>query len=196
VNFRGPDPTNPDARWSAFLTLKNAENVAAHLRHHLAGGFVWAVYNEGLPGLGLRVDLRELRPATREPSGVALDVDDDMAHITVCDSYGVWGLRSRLAEQPPWGPVDDEDLASRVRWATRISWDRSDSLQTLAYHVEQRVPAGHVTRWTVLPLDGVDRRNRELEAVLDRAKTHARATGDSELWNLLYVAPTDAQVVA
>lgn len=152
--FCGPCLSEPDREWFCYLTVENAEHVAEHLRLILGGNeYVWAEMNDGLPGLGLRVDTgRRLTPATNDPSGVTCHLGDDHAHITVCDTYGVWGLTSGLLVQPPMMASDedlDEDVAQARKWATAISWGRSASLQTRAYHFELRVPAGHRTRWTV-----------------------------------------------
>lgn len=152
--FAGPCLSDTSRNWACYLTVENAQHVAEHLRRVLGDkSYIWAEYNDGLPGLGLRVDTgRRLTPATNDPSGVTCHPGDDDAHITVCDSYGAWGLSSRLLVQPPWGKSDDElgsELASARKWATSISWGRSASLQTMAYHFELLVPAGHRTRWTV-----------------------------------------------
>lgn len=152
--FTGPCLSRLDREWSCYLTVENAEHVAEHLRLVLGGSeYVWAEYNDGLPGLGLRVDVgRRLKPAANDPSGVTCHLDDARAHITVCDTYGGWGLSSNLLVQPPMGVSGndlDADVAQAKKWAVAISWGRSASLSTRAYHFELRVPAGHLTRWTV-----------------------------------------------
>lgn len=150
--FAGPCLSNLDRDWSCYLTVENAEHVAEHLRLVLGGAeYVWAEFNAGLPGLGLRIDTgRRLTPANNDPSGVSCHLEDDRAHITVCDTYGVWGLHSSLLVQPAWMRDDEpEDIKRNRKWASSISWGRSASLQTRAYHFEHLVPAGHLTRWTV-----------------------------------------------
>lgn len=150
--YRGPSLTSLHKQWFCHLTAENVQAVAEHMRLTLAGGYFWAEYNEGFPSIGLRVDRRELRPAAGEPSGVAWSLQDGRSHITVVDSYGVWGMSSQLAEQPPWGDTADTDSTTKRKWSTSISWGRSASLHTLAYHIEHLVPSGHLTRWTVLPI--------------------------------------------
>jgi len=81
--------------WSGFLTLANYEAVANRLRAMLTGrSYTWVACNEGLGNYR-----PEVRAGMRVEKVTAELLSADHGHITVLDTYGVWGLTAVWADQ-------------------------------------------------------------------------------------------------
>lgn len=123
--------------WSGYLTLENFDAVAGRLREMLEGKrYTWVSCNEGL-----RDFFPEVRPGMEMEKIVIHDRSDigygcTMAHLTVCDTYGVWGLDATVPDQKTaherrqaaWERASDE-ARSAGRWQdrgmTHIHFDRT-----------------------------------------------------------------------
>lgn len=86
--------------WFGYLTLENFDAIAARVRALLEGRrYTWVSCNEGL-----RDFFPEVRTGQEMEKLVIHDRSDlgdgvTMAHFTVCDTYGVWGLDTTVADQ-------------------------------------------------------------------------------------------------
>lgn len=111
--------------WFGYLTLENAEAVAGRIRTMLDGKqYTWVACNE--MG-GYRPEVRtgmRLREGVKL-SGSTLESGRKMAHITVCDTYGVWGLDTTVANQREAHETEDRKRLTYLnieehRWGDRI----------------------------------------------------------------------------
>jgi len=81
--------------WSGLLTLANYEAVADRLRMMLSGrSYTWVACNEGIGNYR-----PEVRSGMRVEKVTAELLSADHGHITVLDTYGVWGLSACWRDQ-------------------------------------------------------------------------------------------------
>ena len=96
------DRINTASSWHGVLTLWNAEAICERIRRMLAGKqYTFAAYNAGFnPCDSLDVRTSQVlegsvsRKPAGDPSHIHYKNEGGIVTITVCDSYGVWGLSS------------------------------------------------------------------------------------------------------
>lgn len=89
--------------WSGWLTLENFEAVADRIRRLLDGRtYTWVASNEGQRAYfpEVRTGQRLCHDHARSGNAVmAKLLAPDHGHLTVVDSYGVWGLSTSIPDQ-------------------------------------------------------------------------------------------------
>jgi hypothetical protein len=97
-------------RFSGYLTLANLVEVTALVKDMVGQGqpYTWVACNEGLRSYWPEV--RTGQVATKVIGEIKSDGEGRYGHLTVCDSYGVWGLTTSFADdeavrgaEPGWG---------------------------------------------------------------------------------------------
>jgi hypothetical protein len=126
---------------SGYLTRANVMAVADLIRQIIGRReYTFIVAGEWN---GFKPEVRPnqyLTTNNSDPSGVSVSGDDEYMHITVCDSYGVWGLHVGEGSEPVYGePVPR--FATYVDMQYRNGWQMTFKL---------RAPGGNQIWWTVV----------------------------------------------
>lgn len=131
--------------WYGVLTLENLDAVADRIRSMIGDGqpYSWTDVNEGL---GWRPYLRTSQVAEKiDVTRSDLDDGRTLGHITVCDTYGVWGIDTLFADQEAARGKKERDL-------TFVSFERRGQLRITHY-----APAGWLMYWLIAPEDRMPR---------------------------------------
>jgi hypothetical protein len=145
-----------EREWFGYLTVENLDAVAARLRRLIGNRepFTWVACNEGLWNYAPEV----------RTSQVAEKIDvhrhDGWSGINVVDSYGVWGLSTRVPDSRA------PDLEPGF-WSPYLHFKRGQ------LHIEHRVLAGHRVLWVIAVEDHQDAEHVPLLRVPMR-EDHAR----------------------
>lgn len=122
--------------WYGYLTLENGEAVAERLHSMIGGGqrYTWVAANE-LFGYLPEVRTSQIAEAVRYSTS---DLEDGrhMAHITIPDSYGVWGLDTT---------APDEDAARNGDTHDQVYVSFSYRKLEISHYA----PAGHRLYWVI-----------------------------------------------
>lgn len=115
--------------WYGYLTLENFDAVTERIREMLTGHrYTWVSCHEGLrdffPEVRTGQRLSQDLVVNREP----LEDGTDWAHLTVADTYGVWGLSTTVPDQATarerrqaaWDGADEGKRASG-KWEAGLS---------------------------------------------------------------------------
>ena len=129
-----------DRDWWGCLTLENLDAVTARLRLLLDGKrYTFVAGNEIF---GFKPEVRTGQRAEKIVREVlTLNDGRKMAHITVCDTYGVWGLHSLVPDLAAARAY--QSTAEMVRDAGYLIF-RHDRLE-----IEHHAPGGNKLFWTV-----------------------------------------------
>lgn len=81
--------------WFGFLTLANLDAVADRIRDMIGNGqqYTWVACNEGLG------DYRPEVRTSQVASSIRAEARDESGAIIVVDTYGVWSIRTTIADQ-------------------------------------------------------------------------------------------------
>lgn len=134
-----------DHNWSGYLTLDNAAAVTERIRSMIGDEqpYTWVAANEYF---GYRPEVRTGQTA----KDIGLDTEREVAgepwaHISVLDSYGVWGFHTTAATQAEARDMD-------VKQRTLLTFERGKLT------VELYAPAGNHMFWVIATEPaGVDR---------------------------------------
>lgn len=123
--------TTPDRQWFGHLTLENFDAVAERISSMLEGRrYTWVACNSGLGDYfpevrtGQQMDTLTVHERTTYEDG------STHAHLTVCDTYGVWGLSTGVPDDKAaherrdraWAKAD-EDARRTGEWEDkRLAW--------------------------------------------------------------------------
>lgn len=122
--------------WAGYLALENAEAVATRIRSMIGDGqrYTWVAANEFF---GYRPEVRtsQIADGVKFTTG---DLEDgrQMAHITVPDTYGVWGLDTTA-------PTEDAARDASIHDQVYLTFTRR-VIEMALY-----VPAGHHLYWVL-----------------------------------------------
>jgi hypothetical protein len=129
-----------DRDWSGYLTLDNFEAVADRLRKLLDGHpYTWVACNEGF---GYRP---EVRPGLLMEKVAATLLAPDHGHITVADTYGVWGLSAHWPTRADAYAAGSYDEAIKRGAHVAFKSDRYGE----QFSAEHFAPTGSRLYWTV-----------------------------------------------
>jgi hypothetical protein len=151
--------TTPDRPWHGYLTLENFDAVAERIKAMLTGvRYTWVACNSGL-----RDYFPEVRTGQQMDkltlSGRKTYEDGPHAHLSVCDSYGVWGLSTSIADDKAayrrrdeaWAAAGEEARASGTWEDKRLTWVKIDRGRYDAGRIEitHYAPAGYRLYWVI-----------------------------------------------
>ena len=146
---------NPHRDWFGYLTTANYQAVTERIRRLIAGKrYTWvASLSPALAGEGAyhhRPEVRtgmEAEKITCDLSPATGDLTRPRAHITVCDTYGVWGIDSSLASQSEAHAADP-----RRRTYLHFKADRYGSVLEIEHYA---ISGNHL--WWVVAVEGSGR---------------------------------------
>lgn len=99
-----------DRDWYGYLTLENAEAVADRIRSMIGDGqpYTWVAANEYF---GYKPEVRTSQVASKVEFNQDLRLSDGTpwAHLTVVDTYGIWGLHATAADDAAACEADKKD---------------------------------------------------------------------------------------
>lgn len=128
-----------------YLALDNIDQVYARLRRMIGNGqrYVFVATNENLDMLRPEVRIDHI-DAKGSPDGEAMKIGDVQAegsprlrHITVLDTYGVFGFGTSL---------ESEHGTRKDRWTTEFAFEGD------TFRLIQRTGAGGRVSWTIKPV--------------------------------------------
>jgi hypothetical protein len=123
--------------WSGYLALDNAHAVADRIKSMIGSGqrYTWVAVNEYF---GHKPEVRTSQVATKVDFENDLQHEDGSpwAHLTVVDTYGIWGLSTDAADE-----AAAAEAAKRDR--TVLTFERRKVT------IELYAPAGNHMWWVV-----------------------------------------------
>lgn len=125
---------------SGFLALDNFDEVVKRIRSMIGNGqpYTWVAMNESF---GLRAEVRASMVAeTVRTTDDGLDDGTPMSHLTVSDTYGVWGLSTTARDQ---AAARDGDKFNH----TYLHFEHTKYGEKLT--IEHNAPAGHRLCWVI-----------------------------------------------
>lgn len=129
--------------WYGMLTTSNIHEVVERLRGLLTGRtYTFVAVNEGL---GFVPDVRVRCTLTNGKSGEPFSVwgKDGHAGFNVCDTGGVWGCTTSLANEAAYDPEFRNPYL--VFNGDRVTIQHRDRVT-----IQHRAPAGHRLIWAVV----------------------------------------------
>lgn len=168
--------------WSGYLTIENGEAVTERIRSLIGGGqrYTFVAVNDLF---GDRPEVRTSQTAKSVEHSFSGPYDDGSrcVHLTVPDTYGVWGLHTGAA---------DADAARRMRDDDRRDWVFLEFTHgKLA--ITHYAPSGNRLFWTIAVEDGTRLKAAEDVAVLygwtgDGNGNSPRGKALFEVWSRWY----------
>jgi hypothetical protein len=125
--------------WYGMLTTGNVEQVGKLLRELLVGKFHTVIaahpvaYEKGDAHLSMDVHTSQKLYENEAQNGVKAEANDDRAHVTIHNSYGLWMLDSSLTDERP------SDSSGRNPYIV---------FKGNQVTITHRAPAGNLLVWT------------------------------------------------
>lgn len=131
-----------DRDWHGYLTIENFEAVAGRIRRLLEGrSWTWVACNEGLRGYFPEVRTGQ---RLRGSAVTAKLLAPGHGHITVVDSYGVWGLSAHLPDQAAARALSYDEACAA---GAHLSFERAMGSRPDRLEIEHFAPAGARLYW-------------------------------------------------
>jgi hypothetical protein len=152
--------TTPDRQWFGHLTLENFDAVAERITAMLTGArFTWVACNSGLGDYFPEVRTGQRMEKLTVHDRKTYEDGSTHAHLTVCDTYGVWGLSTSVPDgkaayerrERAWKAAGEDERRTGEWEDKRLTQVKIERGRYDAGRIEitHFAPAGHRLYWVI-----------------------------------------------